>query len=202
MHWETTTKHFVFVIPPSQKETIGKHRSEEQKCQQAQSGHRMAWGLPHCPRKWEPGPCPAQTDRLVFAPLVLALKQWKAQWGSTGPGVTSCFHRALLGEQKHCSGGATWGEQLRHSPLLPTIQNSSYSQKARWDWLRVKKGRELQNWYKEHLVRGKRQGKQTSKSVTEYCCLLDTTFLTRGPFWLLWITLLGAIWNHTLSLKP
>lgn len=32
MHWERTTKHFVFVIPLSQKQTIGKHRSEEQKC--------------------------------------------------------------------------------------------------------------------------------------------------------------------------
>lgn len=49
--------------------------------------------------------------------------------------------------------------------------------------------------------KGKEVGK-AEKQITEYCCLLDTTFLTRGPFWLLWVTLLRIIWNCTLSLKP
>ena len=68
--------------------------------------------------------------------------------------------------------------------------------------LRVKQGRELQNRYKECLGGRNRQGKQEKQvSNCEYCCLLDTTFLTRGPFWPLWVIQLRAIWKPLLSLK-
>lgn len=140
---------------------------------------RVAWSLPLCTRKCESlASVQSRPIDSFSAPLVLPLKQWMAQWGSTGPGVTSCFHRRLLGEQKHCSGGATWEEQLRHYPLFPPSRIVATAQKGRCYFLclRGKKERKLQNWYRECLGRGNRHGKQRSKSASTAVCWIPLSW--------------------------
>ena len=88
---------------------------------------------------------------------------------------------------------------------LPTIQNSGYSPERQM-LLALPQGEEGKGT-PELIRRMSRKGEQAGKtekqvSNCDYCCLLDTTLLTRGPFWPLWVTLLGVILKHLLSLKP
>lgn len=89
-------------------------------------------------------------------------------------------------------------------PSLPTIQNSGYSP-GRQMLLALPQGEGKGT--PELIQRMSRKGEQGGEiekqlSNCDYCCLLDTTFLIRGPFWPLGVTLLRAIWKHLLSLKP
>lgn len=112
---------------------------------------------------------PVQADRLIFCSPSSSTKAMNGSVGSTGPGVTSCFHRRLLGEQKHCSGGATWGEQLRYHSLFPPSKPVATAQKGRC-YLLYSQGTEGKR-IPELIQRMSREGKQAggkkrSKSVT------------------------------------